>query len=171
MSTIPDTVTDQRPPVAIVVAMTRAGVIGRDGHLPWDLPEDRRLFRQLTVGHTVIMGRRTFASLPAPLPDRHNIVVSRTLRHCPGAITVQSFVEGLALGRQLGGKIFVIGGVELYRQALPLADTLYISWIEDDCPGDSCFPTLDLSGWEIVATSAHAGFQHAVYRRQAGLRP
>lgn len=165
MSGTPVNTTENRPSIAIIVAMTRNGVIGRDGRIPWDLPEDRRLFRQLTIGHAVIMGRRTFDSLPAALPGRHNIVVSSTRKYCPGAVTVRSLLEGVALGKRLGEKIFIIGGVELYRQALPLADTLYISWVEGDDPGDRLFPAMDWSGWEIVETTGHAGFQHAIYRR------
>ena len=160
-----------RPTMAIVVAMTRNGVIGRSGSLPWDLPADRRLFRRLTTGNTVIMGRLTFASLPGSLAQRHNLVVSRTSQRLPGATVCPGFHEALAAGCRLGRPIFVIGGVELYRQALPVADTLHVSWVEGDYPGDRRFPPCDPAAWQPVATTAYPGFQHVVYRRAGAGQP
>ena len=160
-----------RPPIAIVVAMTRNGVIGQAGRLPWDLPADRRLFRQLTTGNTVIMGRLTFASLPGALAERHNLVVSRTSQRLPGATVCPGFRDALAVGWRLGRPIFVIGGVELYRQALPIADTLHVSWVDGDYPGDRHFPPFDQAAWQPVATTAYPGFQHVVYRRAGAVRP
>ena len=161
------------PPLAIVVAMTRSGVIGQGGRLPWDLPADRRLFRQLTVGNTVIMGRLTYASLPGALPDRHNLVVSRTAGQLPGATVCPDFRAALTLGWRLGRPIFVIGGVRLFRQALPLADTLHVSWVAGDYPGDRHFPARELDDWQPVATTVYPGFAHVVYHRtpQTGLSP
>lgn len=154
-----------RAPLGIVAAMTRDGVIGMGGTIPWDIPEDRRLFRRLTEGNTVIMGRHTFESLQAPLPRRHNLVLSRTRRHLAGATVCTSFPEALATGWRLGRPVFVIGGVELYRKALPIADILHISWVEGDYAGDRFFPALDFSAWEIVETTHYSGFVHIVYRR------
>lgn len=154
-----------RPPLGIVVAMTRAGVIGDQGGLPWDLPADRRLFRQLTRGNTVIMGRLTFASLPAALPDRHNIVLSRRVDHFPGATACRSFLDGIALGWRRGQPIFVIGGTDVYRKALPVADSLHISWVTGEFSGDRRFPPFDLTAWRIVSTADYPGFRHVVYRR------
>lgn len=145
--------------------MTRRGVIGRDGGLPWDLPADRQLFRRLTEGNTVIMGRLTFESLPAALANRHNIVISRAGGPFAGAATCRSFLEAIALGWRLGRPIYIIGGVELYRKALPLATTLHVSWVEDDHPGDRRFPPLDLAAWTAVSITDYPGFRHAVYRR------
>ena len=162
---------DCRPPMGIVVAMTRNGVIGQAGRLPWDLPADRRLFRQLTTGNTVIMGRLTFASLPGALAERHNLVVSRTVQRLPGATVCPGFREALAVGWRLGRPIFVIGGVELYRQALPIADTLHVSWVDGDYSGDRHFPPLDPADWVPVTTTAYPGFQHVVYRRAGAGRP
>jgi dihydrofolate reductase len=154
-----------RLPLGIVVAMTRDGVIGREGQLPWDLPADRQLFRRLTINNTVIMGRGTFASLPGALPDRHNLVVSRTLRELPGATVCPGFLQALAVGWRLARPIFVIGGSELYRKALPLADTLHISWVEGDYRGDYRFPPFDPGAWQTVSLTAHPGFRYAFYRR------
>jgi dihydrofolate reductase len=145
--------------------MTRNGVIGHRGRLPWDLPADRQLFRRLTEGNTILMGRLTFESLAAPLPNRHNIVVSRSIGLIPGATVCRSFLEGLALGWQLGRPVYVIGGVELYRKALAVADNLYVSWVMEEFPGDRRFPTFDPADWLPVSATDYPGFRHAVYRR------
>ena len=162
---------DCRPPMGIVVAMNRNGVIGQAGRLPWDLPADRRLFRQLTTGNTVIMGRLTFVSLPGALAERHNLVVSRTVQRLPGATVCPGFREALAVGWRLGRPIFVIGGVELYRQALPIADTLHVSWVAGDYPGDRHFPPFDPADWVPGTTTTYPGFQHVIYRRAGAGRP
>lgn len=156
-----------RPPLGIVVAMTRAGVIGDQGRLPWDLPADRRLFRQLTEGNTVIMGRQTFESLPAALANRHNLVLSRSAGHFPGATACRSFLEAVALGWRLGQPIFIIGGTALYRKALPIADSLHISWVTGDFSGDRHFPPFDLTVWEEIDSVVYPGFRHVTYRRTA----
>jgi dihydrofolate reductase len=155
-----------RPELGIVVAMTRSGVIGQEGRVPWDLPADRQLFRTLTIGNTVIMGRLTYLSLPGTLPDRHNLVVSRTCHQPPGVAVCASFTQALAEGARLGRPIFVIGGVELYRQALPVADTLHVSWVAGDYPGDRFFPTTDFTAWFPVSTIEFPGFQYIVYQRR-----
>jgi dihydrofolate reductase len=160
-----------RPTIGIVVAMTRNRVIGQAGRLPWDLPADRRLFRQLTTGNTVIMGRLTFASLPGALPERHNLVVSRTVQRLPGATVCPSFLDALAVACRLGRPIFVIGGVELYRQALPIADTLHVSWVDGDYPGDRHFPPFDPAAWLPGTPTTYPGFQHISYRRAGAGRP
>jgi dihydrofolate reductase len=155
------------PPLGIVVAMTRNGVIGRGGKLPWDLPADRQLFRRLTEGNTVIMGRLTFESLAEPLPNRHNIVLSRTPRPLAGATVCRSFLQGVALGWRLGRPVYVIGGSELYRRALPIATTLHVSWVEGDWAGDRLFPPFDLGCWRPVSITDYPGFQHVIYQRAA----
>lgn len=156
---------DGLPEIGIVVAMTRNGVIGREGRLPWDLPADRRLFRRLTEGNTVIMGRLTFESLGAALPNRHNIVISQTLHHVNGVDVCRNFLQGIALGWRLGRTIYVAGGVGLYRKALPIANTLHISWVEGEYAGDRCFPPFDPDLWRPVSMTSHPGFQHVVYHR------
>ena len=167
MLTAPDFPRNGHPPLGIVVAMTRSGVIGQGGRLPWDLPADRRLFRELTEGNTVIMGRLTFESLTGPLPRRQNIVVSRSPHQYAGATVCRSFLQAVALGWRLGQPIFVIGGVEVYRQALPLADTLHISWVDEEYAGDRCFPPFDLAAWQPASTADYPGFQHVIYRRRS----
>ena len=148
-----------------MVAMTRKGVIGRGGRLPWDLPADRQLFRRLTEGNTVIMGRLTYESLGAALPNRHNIVLSRGVHQLDDATVFTGFLQGIAAGWRLGRPIYIIGGVDLYRKALPIATTLHISWVEGDHPGDRFFPPFDHGLWLPVSRTDYPGFQHVVYRR------
>lgn len=133
--------------VVLVAAVARNGVIGAGGKLPWRLPEDLRHFKALTLGHPVIMGRKTWDSLGAPLPDRENIVVTRARGYdAPGAHVAASLEAALALcaGEPIA---FVIGGGELYAAALPLADTLVLTEIGRDYAGDARFPAFDRAAW------------------------
>jgi dihydrofolate reductase len=139
-----------RVPLALIAAVARNGVIGRDGALPWRLPEDLRHFRALTTGHTLIMGRRTWQSLPRALPDRQNIVVTRRALALDGASSAASLDEALAQV-QCPAPAFCIGGGELYRTALPIASTAYITEIARDFDGDATFPPLDPAQWREVA--------------------
>ena len=140
--------------VVLVAAVARNGVIGRDGGLPWRLPEDVRRFKGLTTGHAVVMGRRTWDSLPErfrPLPGRRNVVVTRnaawSASHAERAGCVE---EALAL---LAGeeRVFVIGGATVYAEALPLADELVLTEIDADVEGDTFFPEWDRSAFVEVS--------------------
>ncbi|HXV20739.1 MAG TPA: dihydrofolate reductase [Desulfuromonadales bacterium] len=153
------------PEITIVVAMTRQRVIGRKGRLPWHIPEDLRLFRELTTGQTVIMGRETFASIGHPLPERRNIVVTRTLREIAGAEVCQSFSEALKKRTADGKKIFVIGGRTIYRHALPVADAMVVSWIREDYAGDTFFPEADLEAWSVEKVEEHVAFTRVWYKK------
>jgi dihydrofolate reductase len=125
--------------ISIVVAMDEGGIIGRNGTLPWRLPEDLRHFRRLTLGKTVLMGRKTWESLGKPLEGRRNWVLSRDPAfHPPGAEVFASLDQALAAHRE--GELVVIGGAEIYRQALPLADTLYLTRVHARVEGDTRFP-------------------------------
>lgn len=151
--------------LGLVAALTRHRVLGHRGALPWHLPEDLRLFRRLTWGHSVIMGRRTFDAIGHPLPGRRNIVLSRTLEALPGVLVCRSLDQALAAATADRGRAFVIGGAEIYRQALPLADTMELSWVRGDFPGDTFFPPFDPRRWQVAAASEHLGFRHVRYRR------
>ena len=124
-------------------------VIGRQGALPWKLPEDLQRFKALTMSHPILMGRRTWASLGRPLPGRSNIVLSRSPFKAEGALAVGSLDAALELARGCPGgeSIFVIGGAELYAQALPRAEALHLTLIHHDLQGDAFFPPLDLGDW------------------------
>lgn len=145
--------------------MSKDRLIGDHGHLPWDLPEDLKLFRELTLGGTVIMGRRTYASIGRPLDGRTNIVLSRTLRPVNGAIVARSFLEGLQIAWQNGLPIYFIGGLSVYRKALPIVDRLHISWVEGTYSGDRYFPEFNLAEWTTREQTDHNGFQHICYQR------
>lgn len=154
------------PQVAIIAAMTGNLVIGSGNSLPWHLPEDLQLFKRLTMGCTIIMGHKTYTSIGRPLPGRHNIVLSRSQKNLPGVQVCDSFIACLTAAAQLGRKVFVIGGEELYRKALPIASELHISWVKDTIPGDVHFPGFDLENWIICESMNHPGFRYIRYQRK-----
>jgi dihydrofolate reductase len=158
------------PRIYLVAAVARNGVIGAGGKLPWHLPEDLRHFKKLTLGHPVIMGRRTWDSLGKPLPGRENIVVTRSAnRDMPGASVAKS-VEG-AVALCAGGAIaFVIGGAEIYAAALPLASGLVLTEIERDYEGDVRFPEWNRAEWQETQKEKHTSdggvpFSFVLYER------
>jgi dihydrofolate reductase len=133
--------------VAIIAAVARNGVIGRRNRMPWHLPEDLRRFRQLTLGHAVIMGRRTFESIGWPLAGRNNIVVTRSPDWTrSGCHAAHSLEAALAAVRE-SQDAFVIGGAQIYALALPIASRLYMTEIDRDFEGDAFFPEFDRSRW------------------------
>jgi dihydrofolate reductase len=140
--------------IAIVVAHARNGVIGRDGGLPWHLPSDLKHFKELTSGHTVVMGRRTYESLPErfrPLPNRRNLVLSTDRGYVADGAEVFASLDG-ALDA-CDGDCFVIGGEHTYRQALPRTDRVYATRLEADHEGDCHFPDLPAAEWRCVHAS------------------
>ncbi|MFY9512512.1 MAG: dihydrofolate reductase [Rubrivivax sp.] len=141
-----------RPTLALIAAVARNGVIGHDNRLLWKLPEDMAHFRATTTGHPVIMGRKTWDSLPAkfrPLPGRRNIVVTRNAAwQAEGAEAVHT--PQAALQRVPTGRVFVIGGADLYAAALPLADELWLTELDADFDGDTQFPAWDRSAFVEV---------------------
>ncbi len=137
----------------VIVAVSRNGVIGREGKLPWRLPSDMAHFKKLTIGQVVIMGHKTYKSIPEkfrPLPDRTNIVLSRTLAEPPHpeVILAQSLDEALErYSSEPTKKVFVIGGTEVYKEALPRAKRLFLTQIEAKVEGDAFFPYAFLEFW------------------------
>ena len=140
-----------RLPLALVVAMARNRGIGLGGKLPWHLPEDLKRFKALTMGHALIMGRKTHESIGRPLPGRRNIVVTRSGVTFPGCETAASLVEAMTLARTTDPLPMVVGGAELYAQALPYATHLYVTRIDRDVEADTFFPTLYEPEWEETA--------------------
>ena len=139
--------------IALVVAHSANRVIGRDGGLPWHLPSDMKHFRELTAGGTVLMGRKTYESIPErfrPLPGRRNLVLTRNGYQAEGAEAFGELAEAL---EACGGDCFVIGGGETYRQALPLADRVHATVVEGDVEGDAFFPELPDGEWELLEAS------------------
>ena len=140
--------------VYVIAAMSENRVIGRGGGLPWHLPDDMKHFQQLTTGHTVIMGRKTFESMDGPLPDRRNIVITRQSDYAPsGAEVAHSLDEALRLAGN--GDCFVSGGEEIYRLALPVADRLYLTVVHAEVDGDVRFPQFNTESWQIVSEQPH----------------
>jgi dihydrofolate reductase len=139
--------------ITLVVAAARNGVIGKDGAIPWRLPEDLKRFKALTLGHTVVMGRKTWDSLPPksrPLPGRRNIVATRDA----GWTAEGAERASLEAALQGAGDIFVIGGAEIYRAALPLADRIELTEVQRDFSGDAVF-AFDRAGWRETARQDH----------------
>jgi dihydrofolate reductase len=136
--------------------MARNGVIGAKGAIPWHLPNELKRFRSITMGHHLIMGRRTWESIGRPLPGRTSVVVTRQRGYrAPGVVIAHSLDEAIA---RCGGddEIFVIGGAELYAQALARATRLYRTLVEADVEGDTWMPELDGSGWRETASESFA---------------
>lgn len=148
--------------VSIVVATDTTGGIGLRGSLPWHLPEDLRRFKALTMGSPVVMGRKTWDSIGRALPGRHNIVVSwRASLAIEGCTVVDSLDAALAAAGPVP-EVFVIGGAEIYRLALPIADTLYLTRVHATVGADTFFPALDFAEWEELARVEHpADDRHA----------
>ncbi|MFD1326305.1 dihydrofolate reductase [Mycoplana ramosa] len=144
------------PKIVLVVAAALNGVIGRDGDLPWRLPSDLKRFKQLTIGKPVVMGRRTYQSIGKPLPGRPNIVVTRDTAFRPdGVIVARSIDEALVYARReaqaLGAnEICIIGGGDIYRQTIAVADLVHLTQVQAEVDGDTRFPTVDPALFEIV---------------------
>jgi len=147
----------KRPEIAIIVARARNGVIGRDNALPWRLRDDMRLFRERTTGHSIIMGRKTWESLAKPLPDRRHIVITHQKDYqAPAGVIIVDSLEKAVVACLDEPLSYVIGGADIYRQALPLADTLWISEILADVPGDTHFPEIPSAEFHEVSRERHA---------------
>jgi len=160
------------PRVYLLAALAANGIIGAGGKLPWHLPEDLKHFKRLTLGHPVIMGRRTWESLKGALPHRDNIVVTRTPGYeAPGAAVASSLGAALALcaGEPVA---FVIGGTRLFEEALPLAAGMVLTEIRRDYEGDARFPDWDRSQWRESQREAHTAadgtrFDFVLYERKS----
>jgi dihydrofolate reductase len=141
----------QSPRISIIVAYAANRVIGKDGKMPWHLSEDLKRFRQLTMGHHIIMGRKTWESISRLLPGRKHIIISRNPGYnVPGAKVVDSLDAAIAAARG-DSEIFVIGGREIYAMVLPIADRILVTEIDREYEGDTFFPPFDLGKWVEVS--------------------
>lgn len=141
--------------VSIIVAIAQNGTIGDKNALLWHIKEDMRFFRTTTSGHPVIMGRKTFESLGSkPLPKRTNIVITRAEREFEGALTAHSLQEAIRMAGD-DEEIFIMGGAQIYREALPVVDRMYITHVGRDYEGDTVFPEIDYSKWKLVDVARH----------------
>lgn len=135
--------------IALIAAIDKKGVIGSDGKLPWDIPSDLKWFKTITEGHPVLMGRKTWDSLPCkPLPKRQNYVLTRSNEPLEGAVSRRSDEDLLhLLAENKNNKLFVIGGASVYEALISKASDLYITHVEADVVGDTFFPTIDPKEW------------------------
>ena len=134
--------------------MARNRVIGHDNKLPWHLPADLRHFKELTLGKPIIMGRKTWESLPGLLPGRRHIVVTRQQDYvAQGAETASDLESAIALAGDVD-EVMIVGGATLYAEALAMADRLYMTLVEADIDGDAHFPDFDLDAWQVIAESS-----------------
>lgn len=150
--------------LSLIAAVSENGIIGRGGELPWHLPADLRRFKALTMGHHLLVGRKTWESIGRPLPGRTMVVISRRPGYAPAGVRVaRSLEEAVALAAAAGEEeAFVGGGEALYRAALPQADRLYLTRVGAEVPGDARFPAWREEEWELVAHEDHpADERHA----------
>ena len=142
--------------ICIAVAVGENFAIGKNNQLLWHMPADLKFFKQTTLGHTIIMGRKTFDSVGKPLPNRRNIVITRdSSLKIDGVEVVNSLDEALAITQHEEKPIFIVGGAEIYRQALSKTDTIYLTTIHHTFDADTFFPTIDRSEWEIISSEPH----------------
>lgn len=139
--------------ISLIVAVAENGVIGDKNSLLWHISEDLKRFRALTTGHPVIMGRKTFDSLARPLPNRTNVVITRQAIDIPGCTTVHSLAEALAMFRP-EEEVFVIGGAQIYAEALPLADRFYLTRVMHAYRGDTRFPEWNEADWRLAESES-----------------
>jgi dihydrofolate reductase len=143
--------------------MARNGVIGRDNRLPWRLPADLAYFKRVTMGHPVVMGRRTYESIGKPLPGRLNIVVSRNPAFRAAGCTVVGSLDEAWAAAGDAAEVSVIGGTSLFAEALPIADRIHLTEVDADVPGDTWFPPFDRAQWQEHEVSRHAADERHGY--------
>lgn len=161
-----------KPRIALIAALAKNRVIGIHNALPWRLPEELKHFKALTMGHHILMGRKTFESIGRPLPGRTTVIISRTAYSAPaGCLVANSIPEALAACAG-DPEVFFIGGAQLYEQALPLADRLYLTEIHAEFAGDAWFPQFERTDWEEFSRSPRydeasaLNYDFVVYQRK-----
>jgi dihydrofolate reductase len=149
--------------VTLIAAIDENSVLGKDNQLIWHLPEDLKRFKRLTTGHAIIMGRKTFESLPKALPNRHNIVVTRNQNYSKEGVTVCHSLEAAIECAKNDDQPFVIGGGQVYEQAIELADVIELTKIHAQFEGDVFFPEIDLKKWSIEKEErmSHPDFEYS----------
>jgi dihydrofolate reductase len=152
--------------ITIVAAIARNGVIGHEGGIPWHRPGDQRRAKELTMGHVLVMGRRTYESIGRPLPGRTTVVVTRQPDwRADGVLVAQSLDAALEIAAQHDPQVFVFGGADVYAAALPEADKMVITWIDAAPEGDTAFPPVDWAQWREVRREPAEGFTVVDYER------
>ncbi|NDK55892.1 dihydrofolate reductase [Pontibacter fetidus] len=142
--------------IAIVVAVAENNVIGKDNQLIWHLPADLRFFKNLTMGHPIIMGRKTYESIGKPLPGRTTVIITRQQDfEAPGCIVVNSIDEAITEAQTIDQDVYIIGGAEIYKQALARTDTIYLTRVHYRFEGDTFFPEIKENDWEVIYEEKH----------------
>lgn len=154
--------------LSLIAGISKNNCIGKNGQLPWNIPEDLKHFREMTVGKTVLMGRKTWESLPEkfrPLPKRTNIIITHQTDYpVPVDVEVYATIDEAA-AKHPNEEIMVIGGAEIYRQTIAKADTLYMTHIDQTVDGDAFFPEIDLNVWKIQEREDHEGYSFVTYKK------
>jgi dihydrofolate reductase len=139
-----------RPIISLIVAMAKNRVIGANNRIPWRLPGEQQLFKRLTMGHHIVMGRKTYESIGRLLPGRTTVIVTRQTGYdVPGALVAHSLKDAINAAAR-DDEIFVIGGAELFREALPLASRLHLTLVDTEVEGDTFMPDVDLAQWKEI---------------------
>lgn len=160
--------------LSLIVAVAENGVIGRQGALPWRLSDDLRRFKNVTMGHALVMGRKTYESIGRPLPGRTSIVVSRTPGYVAEGCVVATSLEAACQAVPQSQELFVIGGRELYATALPLVERMFWTHVHATVEGDTLFPPIDWKQWKLAHEEPHAAdsknefpFSFRLYQRSS----
>jgi len=156
--------------VIVIGAMSRDRVIGSGKGMPWDVPEEYAHFQRLVRGQTVVIGRRSYEIFGDSLTSAHTVVVSRSATRLEGAVVAPTVEDALREAAALGGTVFSAGGASVYAQTVPLADAMYLSYIEGDYAGDAYFPEFDEREWAVERREAHPRWEFVVYRRRLPAR-
>ena len=152
--------------VSLIVAMAKNRVIGANNSIPWRVPGEQKLFKQITTGHHIVMGRKTYESIGRLLPGRTTVIVTRQREYLvPGAIIAHSLHDAINAAAR-DDEIFVIGGAELFREALPVADRIHLSVVDQEPEGDVFMPDIDPAVWREVASEEHPGFRYSLLERR-----
>jgi dihydrofolate reductase len=141
--------------ITLIAAAAENNALGKDNQLLWHLPEDFKRFKQITSGHYIIMGRKTFESFPKPLPNRTHVIITRQKDYlAEGCIVVHSLEEAIAISPKTE-EVFIIGGAEIYNQSIDSADKIELTRVHTNLDADAYFPTFDLNHWELVFEEHH----------------
>jgi dihydrofolate reductase len=153
------------PRITLIVAMAKNRVIGADNRIPWHLPDDLKMFKRLTMGHHIVMGRKTYESIGRLLPGRTTVIVTRQRDYrVTGAIIAHSLHDAINAAAR-DDEIFVIGGAELFREALPTADRIHLSLVDAEPEGDTWMPEFDITQWAEVINEQKPGYRYLLLER------
>lgn len=150
----------------VIGAMSTDRVIGRGDGLPWDVPEEYAQFQRFVQGQTIIIGRRSYEIFGSSLTSAHTVVVSRSAGALPGAVLAPSVEEAARVAQSFGKTVFSAGGASIYAQTIPLADTMYLSFIKGHFTGDAYFPEFSEREWVVERREDHPRFEFVVYGRR-----